>query len=843
MITTNESTKQLCLELMAANTEAEVIRLLSARGYWNQSSAWRDLGDEEFNYSSVGNQQSKPEQAIIEKLINSIDAKLICEARKARCLPLSGSSPQSDDAPKSVSEARERFFGGRLGDLTSLSRSITVAATGNKPRDGSGRPCFTIVDDGEGQTPARMPQTILSLHKGNKDKIKFAQGKFNMGGTGVLEFCGMDRNLQLVISKRCPELLNSPPDNHDDADWSFTVIRRDDPASEGKSSRFTYLAPVGAETEENEGGLLHFTSETLPIFPDKKDPYSREAAWGTLLKLYEYDALNFKSNSLFDDGLMGRVRLLLPKPALPIRFHECREYKGHSGSFDTTMIGLVETLQNDLRDPKRDNVEYFDKLEFAVEGEQFSAEIYVFKNKDAAEAYKRNEGILYTYNGQCHAPETKDFFRRKKVKLDYLWHTLLMIVDCSAISARAHEKLFMNSRDRLRNKEFKMKLEVEIEDVLSHHERLKELAMERRKKEMTDSPKAMESMQKVLEALLSKNPVLAALLGQGMRIKNPLKPESAGGGVAGFIGKRFPTKFQFKGKDASFRLIRDAYLGSHARIAFETDAADDYFARDDEPGTFKLYRVTIKGLEPAGDYQRPRLYRGIANLSLTLPDDARDGDDIEFEAVVVDPSRVEPFRNRFILTVKAEKEATPAEERERGERKSKPDTPGQEGKGAGNDGAGQTRDGYLDVPTPTPVHERDWKDKEPNYDKFTCMRIIRSPDAKEGEDKYDYFINMDNVHLLTYLKAKPKDAAGMRMRFSVGMTLVALAMLHQEQMRKREGKAADFPDDSVDVAERVAQTTSALAPFLLPMIESVSELQGSESEEEEPLSDSAGAAA
>lgn len=837
MNSNSDKIRQLCLELIRADTEAEVIRLLRAAGHWDDANAWRDLGDEEFNYSSVGNQQSKPEQAIIEKLINSIDAKLICEARRAGCLPLSGSYPQAANTPTSVQDAKEKFFGMRLQDPETLSRSITVAATGAKPREGNGRPCFTIVDDGEGQTPARMPDTILSLHKGNKDKIKFAQGKFNMGGTGVLEFCGMDRNLQLVISRRCPDLLTSPPENHDDGHWSFTVIRRDDPTSEGKTSRFTYLAPLGAQQDPNRGSLLHFASSSLPLFPEKKNAYARETSWGTLLKLYEYDALRFASVALFDDGLMGRVRLLLPKPALPIRFHECRDYRGHSGSFDTTMIGLVETLQNDIRDPKRDNVEYYDKLEFIVEGEKFEAEIYLFRDKKAADAYKRNEGILYSYNGQCHGAETKDFFRRKKVKHDYLWQCLLMIVDCSAISPRAHEKLFMNSRDRLRNKEFKMKLEAEIEDQLGRHEELKELASERRRREVAEQPKATESMAKVLQNLLAKNPVLAALLGQGMRIKNPHKPEGAGSGIAGFIGKRFPTKFRFKGHDDSFKLIRDARIGSHARITFETDAANDYFKRDEQPGTFKLFRVTVTGLVPAADYQRPRLHNGLAHLSLSLPPDVHDGDDIEFEAVVTDPSRVDPFVNRFILTILAERESTSGEG---GEREAKSDSPGDE-KGSSDKGTGQTRDGYLDIPKTTPVYEKDWKSKEPEFDKFTAMRIKRQPDAMENEEQYDYFINMDNVHLHTYLKAKPKDAPGMKLRFTVGMTLVALAMLHQEQLRKRNGGASDdMPDGSIDVADRVAQVTSALAPFLLPMIESVAELEDTE---EEALSEDAGEAA
>ncbi|MFZ5792576.1 MAG: hypothetical protein ACOY3L_17940 [Pseudomonadota bacterium] len=836
----NGKTKQLCLDLIRADTEPEVIRLLRGAGYWDDAKAWRYLGDEEFNYSSVGNQQSRAEQAIIEKLINSIDAKLIGEARRTGCLPLIGSSPQASDTPTTIAEARTRFFGTRLNDQESLSRSITVAATGAKPKEDNGRPCFTIVDDGEGQTPAKMPDTILSLHKGNKDKIKFAQGKFNMGGTGVLEFCGMERNLQLVVSRRCPDLISAELEHPDDRDWSFTVIRRDDPTSEGKSSRFTYLAPVGSDARPGNGALLHFSSEVMALFPDKNQPYVRDTAWGTLLKLYEYDARKFATNMMFADGLMYRARLLLPQPALPIRFHECRPYRGDPNrSFDTTMVGLVETLQRDLDDQKRDHVEWFDKLPFDVDGEKFEASIYLFKNKDAADTYRRDEGILFTYNGQCHAVMTKDFFRRKKVKQDYLWHSLLLIVDCSAISRRAHEKLFMNSRDRLRETDLKAKLEAELEDQLGRHEQLRELASERRKKELAEQPKATESMAKLIENLLSKNPALAALLGQGMRIKNPHKPETAGTGIAGFIGKRFPTKFHFKGHEPSFRLIRDAYIGSHARITFETDAANDYFKRDEQPGSFELFRVTINGRVPATNYQWPRLHNGFAHLSLTLPDGASEGDDLEFEAVVADPSRVEPFVNSFILTVQPERETSGGGG---GGRNTNADKEGEDGKGTNNKGSDQNRDGFLDIPETIPVYEKDWKSKEPEFDKFTCMRIKRQPDAKETEDRYDYFLNMDNVHLQTYLKARPKDAPGMKLRFTVGMTLVALAILHQEQLRKKDARLSeDMPDGKIDVTDRVAQVTSALAPFLLPMIDSVAELE--DADEEESLSESAGEAA
>jgi|SRR6516164_1026093 hypothetical protein len=41
--------------------------------------------------------------------------------------------------------------------------------------------CFTVSDNGEGQTPDKMPYTLLSLDRSNKLRVPFVQGKFNMG--------------------------------------------------------------------------------------------------------------------------------------------------------------------------------------------------------------------------------------------------------------------------------------------------------------------------------------------------------------------------------------------------------------------------------------------------------------------------------------------------------------------------------------------------------------------------------------------------------------------------------------------------------------------------------------
>ena len=136
----------------------------------------------------------------MEKIINSIDAVLM-----AKCFT-AGIDPEDIAAPSTMAAAVEQFFNvrsGRVGDLTNreqteLAKAIHLVAEGSRKA-----PSYLIVDTGEGQTPASFPSTFLSLAKSNKLRIPFVQGKFNAGGTGVLQFCGRE-NFQLIASRRHP---------------------------------------------------------------------------------------------------------------------------------------------------------------------------------------------------------------------------------------------------------------------------------------------------------------------------------------------------------------------------------------------------------------------------------------------------------------------------------------------------------------------------------------------------------------------------------------------------------------------------------------------------------------
>jgi hypothetical protein len=71
--------RDFCLALMKADTEEEVIALLKDAGYWNDSKVWRFYGDRDTNYNAIGNQQSRPDAALVEKIVNSVDARLMNE--------------------------------------------------------------------------------------------------------------------------------------------------------------------------------------------------------------------------------------------------------------------------------------------------------------------------------------------------------------------------------------------------------------------------------------------------------------------------------------------------------------------------------------------------------------------------------------------------------------------------------------------------------------------------------------------------------------------------------------------------------------------------------------------
>ena len=76
---TYEEVKKLCLALIHADSENEVVDILKDRGLWDRPAYWRYYGDDEVNWNRAGNQQARSDFAANEKLVNTIDSRLMLE--------------------------------------------------------------------------------------------------------------------------------------------------------------------------------------------------------------------------------------------------------------------------------------------------------------------------------------------------------------------------------------------------------------------------------------------------------------------------------------------------------------------------------------------------------------------------------------------------------------------------------------------------------------------------------------------------------------------------------------------------------------------------------------------
>jgi hypothetical protein len=812
------SPKELCLELLQCDTEHDVIEALKSSGHWDKPSAWRIYGDNENSFSTIGNQQSKSDAALVEKLVNSVDARLTNE-----CL-CAGIHPESPSAPQTIIEAVGQFFGGGgvnkqlAGQIsawpaakrTEVARGITLAATGFLPREGN--PCFTITDSGEGQTPERIPETLLSISKSNKLKIPFVQGKFNMGSTGALKFCGK-HGIQLVITKRDPALVNRQTGHYTDTQWGFTVVRREDPAEGRRSSLFTYLAPIDSDHSPRGGGVLRFEEEELALFPDGNKAYARKTSWGTLVKLYEYAASGYSNTHILrKDGLMARLDLLLPEVALPIRLHECREgYRGHEGSFDTTLTGLRVRLEDDKSENLESECQSSSPL--SVDGEELTASIYAFK-KGKASNYRRSEGILFIVNGQTHGYLSKDFFTRQKAgRLGYIADSILVLVDCSKISGRAREDFFLNSRDRISGADIRYAIERELELFLKNDDGLRALKERRRQEEIEDQLKDNKPLEEILESLLKKSPTLSKLFLLGERLSNPFKTIGVSSEPKLFEGKPHPTYFKFKDRKYGEVLNKECHCNMWFRATFETDVVSEYFQRAVNGGECDILQVIGEKENKVKNAVGPKLQNGIATLTVELPDGAKEHDSYDYVVRVNDPTLDQPFENRIHLKVKGPSQ--PQVSPRAGERKTPPSK---------DPGAEREIPMGISLPNIIEVYEKDWESHD--FDKYSALTVkIDETDTKDGEkDIYDFYVNLDNMYLKIEEKSSGEPAKLLSSRFKYSLVLLGLALIHEDS-KKPENTVPEGDEENESaqntLESRIVSFTRAIAPVLLPMISSL----------------------
>lgn len=827
--------EELCRALMVADDEEVVVDILEEAGLWSDERFWRYYGDDELNWNRAGNQQARSDFALNEKLVNTVDSRLMLE-----CM-LQGIAPASPNAPKSIREGVSRLIeksaaanlkvtGGRIEDWppeyrTRVAKDQVVFITGN-----SSSYSISVADLGEGQTPEAFPQSLLSLGKNNKIRVSFVQGKFGQGSTGALRFCG-ERKLQLIVSKRHPELIGNPvvspdyPVHETDNCWGFTVVRREGKGMDVRSPFYSYLAPVCAEENERNGKVLCFQSASLPIFPEGDKAFVRGAAHGTLVKLFNYKLKNSR-HILRKDGLRGRVDLLLPEPALPLSFHECRPNMRSQRTHAETMSGLFARLGgdgalNDLEEIKPE------MIAINVAGLDLHARIFAFKPGKSS-AYRKSEGVIFSINGQTQGYVKASFFSRPRLGLQKLAKDLLVVLDCSAFSAIEQDDLFMPSRDRLvEDNELAGDIETKLEKVLKDHPGLKQLKNQRATLDAEEKLADNKPLEETLDRVLKSSPILSRIFTKGMRLPNAKRPDNVQPANDPFRGKPHPSYFRFVGREQDFKLLRTVHLGRQTRIAFETDVEDSYFNRRDYPGKLEVFKVEEDGCQTLLTNYVHYLSDGRCNISLDLPKETVTGDVLNLLFVVSDQVIGTEFKNSSKLTVLAEAQVQPGSSTKR--------------KNPGNSSEGNVKGSTgIDMP------EVRWVDKsKSNWESYfssadDCLCLIHEECKLNGKTEmhYEFLINESNKALQMELRESKLARSIVKKQFEVGVVLIGLAMIHDERQRGHDRRHADY-DSAEEVStlrDRAAAFTRAIGPVILPMIQSLGNL----TEDEIDLSDLAG---
>ena len=580
------SRKNLFWKLYSASREEAVTKIIKDHPELSDRDNWYPYGGNESNFGVVENQQAAPLPALVEKITNSIDAILMKECQKR------GVDPTSEEAPNSIAEAVEKYFPDNSNwDLRKTraeqAKNIQVIADGLEYT-----PSLVIYDDGEGQHPKDFEKTFLSLLRGNKNEIHFVQGKYNMGGSGALVFCG-DKRYQLIGSRRYDE----------SGDFGFTLLRQHPLSGEERQRKKN----TWYEYPKLDGEIPSFSmngSMDLGL-------YDREFITGSVLKLYSYN-LPSGAKSVITRDLNRHLNEFLFEPALPIYTIEGRRDKyPHDKNPQRDLYGLKRRLE-------KQEDKYIDKkFSLTCSKEEIGGKIeitcYVFNSRIGDknvketkrairdEFFQNNMRAVFSVNGQVHGHYTKEFISRS-LKFGLLKNYLLIHVDVTDLDVEFRNELFMASRDRLKQGDESSKLRDVVAKEL-RRSRLKDI-YKRRKSSMNVESESTEDLVKQFAENLPMDEDMTKLLNQTLELdrrtdgrgekKGGTKPTQTATGEDGdeessFEPQRYPSFFQLRsGQDVDGRRVIKTPLGGQRGVKFETNVEDEYFDRSRDPGELKL---------------------------------------------------------------------------------------------------------------------------------------------------------------------------------------------------------------------------------------------------------------
>lgn len=775
------NSKDTCLQILHAESESAVSDIIASIPELANDANWYPIDGRETNFNVVTNQASTGGKALTELCTNMVDAVLMKHAHER------GVSLTGPDAPQSVIAGVRDLVGltgarsGILAEVDSPSylrefseQNLVIGVTGGRRRNQS--LCFTFVDNGEGQHPNDFEDTFLSLSTGNKSDIPFVQGKYNMGSSGVLSYCGR-RWYKLIISRR-----------HDaSGDWGWTLVRR----------RPGGGMPV-AEYFKLDGLTPSFSASV--IYPmnlqngNQDDKVSIET--GTAVKLYNYrmeGATSFRDiRESLNENLVSTI---LPFRLMDYRYSADRRRGGRraQGVDERTMNGMEFLLLRRDREDDPDETQiyepgtkqYVGNVNHPDLGSILVHAIVLGRNLQGWLTPRRNNSrVFHAVNGQVQFKQNRAYLS-SRCRLPGLKDRIVVIVDASDLSESAHNDVWKGDRENIRATDIGQIYTDEITKVIRDSEYLKELQRRIAREEMESLTE--ESQTTLFQNLVDSDPSIAQLLPGGSLVT--LR------GDIGRGGRDEPEEYQGNYSPTFLRLVGRAVRENGAEIAvngrrrvlFETDVVNDYLTRPDNRG-----RVFTMGLADKFS-SNSSLYNGRLTMNFeALPNKVVPGEEVAVTVALLHDSIPEPVTEQLLLRVVAERRTSP------------PGPPPPETNDV-EDGDETTEARGL---PPTKWLTRDGRsigedetDAWPEY--FTDQDGGEVDDLGDGQIVYK--INYDNAHFRNFLD-RERDDLNKRViteQYRVGM-LVLMMGLEDAYSRMEQNELKTQLEENIDEIRRLA---------------------------------------
>lgn len=635
---------ELCFAILRADTEEVVSQILDDHLESVGQVDWHPIDARESNFNVVTNQAATGGKALTELCTNMVDAILLRRAYER------GIEPESPNAPQSVIAAVKdlvRLKGAPSGILAEVDdvrylkefseEHLVIGVTGQSGR--GTKPSFTFVDAGEGQHGADFRDTFLSLSSGRKSKIPFVQGKYNMGSSGVLSFCGR-RWHKLIISRRYDRT----------GPWAWTLVRR----RPGDGTPIAEYLTIDGELPELRTNIIRPF-----ILRDGTEDAKVTRDSGTIVKLYSYElggSVDFRTvRESLNENLISTI---LPFRLMDFRATPSRGKGPRRGAgVDERTLSGMDTQLRRLDDEADDDADELAGEPIQVEDisdpELGTIRIQAIPLPRSLPGWlrvSRNRNRVYhAVNGQVQYKESRTFLTQ--CRLPGLKDRVVILVDASDMTEAAHNDIWKGDREAIRQTSVGNTYRRMVRDSVRSSEVLRKL-QERIVAEETEHA-TQQTQTELFESIVNTDRNIAQLLPGGTVVRLRQGSGQGGGGGDEWEGRYNPTFV----RHASERLRNEGVAieaDDQRRVRFLTDAANDWLTRPDNRGAIVLEgdNAHIFGIRSAlhdGSLSvtiRPVPGRAVvgtvASLKLVLRDDAMPlpvSEDVQLRIVEQRPHR------------------------------------------------------------------------------------------------------------------------------------------------------------------------------------------------------------